>query len=210
MSLLIRIGIVAHTSRRDHAKQLQETVQADYLSIDNGTLGCEGNHHHVLSHLAALPSSYVVIIEDDAEPVPNFRQQLELALPMAPAPIVSGYLGKKRPPHWQQAIRKALTQSGDHNWLISTHLLHAVCYAIRTDLLPSLLAHTSNQPSDQHITHWARTYGHTVAYTLPSLCDHLDLPTTTDHPDGQPRTPGRTAWVVGSRQQWTTAALALK
>lgn len=206
---MLTIGIVAHTSRRERALALRDQVQADYISIDDGTLGCSGNHHHVAHHLAGIPSTWTAILEDDALPVPNFRQQLQLALPMSPSPIVSAYLGKQRPPHWQPKIRKALTRSGDTNWLIATHLLHAVAYCIRTDLLPSLLAHHSDLDSDQHISNWAQTYGHTVAYTMPSLADHADLPTTTGHKDGHPRRPGRTAWVVGTRQHWSTQAMAL-
>lgn len=205
----VMIGIVAHTSRSTQAQQLARHVNADFLSIDNGVLGCDDNHEAVQHYLANLPSTWSVVLEDDAQPVDNFREQIEAALPMSPSPIVSFYLGRKRPPHWQGRIKRALTNVDDASWLIATHLLHAVGYAIRTELLPSLLAHTSTLPVDQHIGHWARYHGHTIAYTNPSLIDHADLPTIVEHPDGEPRTAGRTAWNVGTRHHWTSQTVTI-
>jgi hypothetical protein len=209
---MIQIGIVAHTSRIDQAKKLVKTVSADYISVDDGTLQCDDNHEAVLTHLAGIPSSFSVVLEDDAQPVEDFRQQIEACLPMSPSPIVSFYLGKKRPPHWQTRIKRALADAKTVNasWLVSTHLLHAVGYAIRTDLIPSLLDHITTLPVDQHIGNWARQYGHLISYTNPSLVDHLDGPTIVDHPDGQPREAGRKAWAIGGRDHWTSTSTALK
>lgn len=207
------IGIVGHTSRASHAKALARTVKADFASIDNGCMGCDQNHKMVQRHLAALPSTWSVVLEDDAEAPDGFRDVLAAALPMSPSPIVSFYLGRRRPPHWQNRIAKAIAQAAadDASWIVSTHLLHAVGYAIRTDLLPSLLEHESDWPSDQHISSWARRYGHTTAYTFPSLIDHADMPTIVDHPDGDPRRPGRKAWTTSpQRDQWTTKAVMLR
>lgn len=206
---MFTIGIVAHTSRAEQAHELMETVGAAYMSIDNGQLGCDGNHHKVQTYLADRTSTWTVFLEDDAKPIPGFREQLHQALVMAPSPIVSLYAGRKKPTHWQGRYKKALAAAHTENasWLISTHLLHAVGYAIRTNHLPSLLAHTSPLPADQHITSWAKRYGHTVAYTVPSLVDHLDGPTTVNQQD-TPH-PGRKAWTFGSRDRWTTEAVTM-
>lgn len=208
---MIPIGVVAHTSRAPQAKALAKQVQAAFISIDNGILGCDDNHEAVQNHLANLPSTWSVVLEDDAQPVDDFRQQIEACLPLSPSPIVSFYLGRKRPPQWQHRICKALAhaKTRDAHWAISTHMLHAVGYAIRTDLLPSLLSHTTALPVDQHIGHWGRQYGHTIAYTLGSLVDHTDLPTTVQHPDRQDRDAGRKAWTVGGHHRWTTESVTL-
>ena len=209
---MLAIGIVAHTARAAEAKALNRAVKADFVSIDNGQMGADNNHYTVQGLLAEFPSTWSVILEDDAQPVDEFRAQAQGALIMAPAPIVSFYYGMQRPQHWQRRMEKALTEANAYNtnWIISTHMLHAVGYAIRTELLPSLLRHESNLPVDQHIGDWARRYGHTIAYTNPSLVDHLDIPTIVDHPDGQPRRPGRKAWQVGTRTHWTTEAVMLR
>lgn len=208
---MFHVGVVAHTLRTAEAKQLARTVKADFVSIDNGILGCDDNHTTVQHHLANLPDEWSIILEDDADPVEGFREQLTAALPMSPSPVVSLYLGRKRPPHWQTRIRKAI-KAADHtdaSWIQSTHMLHAVGYAIKTSLLPSLLSHDSQLPSDQHIGHWARTTGHTIAYTYPSLVDHHDLPTLVNHPDGAPRLAGRKAHRVGQRTEWTTRTVTM-
>lgn len=208
-----RVGIVAHTSRAAHAKQLARQVQADFVSFDtDGLMGCDDNHYQVQHHLSCLPSTWSICLEDDAEPVQDFRAQADAALLMSPSPIVSFYLGRKRPPHWQKRIGVALkeAQAYDTNWIMSTYMLHAVGYAIKTELLPSLLKHDSTLPADQHIGSWAKRYGHAISYTVPSLVDHLDIPTIVEHPDGQPRRPGRKAWTVGTRTIWSSEAVMLR
>ena len=206
------IGIVAHTSRIAKAKELQQQVKAEFISIDDGLLGCEANHDHTHRHLSGLPTTWSVVLEDDAEPVDGFTEQLHEALLMSPSPIVSLYLGRRRPPHWQNRILGAIAEAANTEspWIVSTHLLHAVGYAIRTDLLPSLLSHESSHPIDEHIGDWARRHGHTVAYTVPSLVDHADLPTIVEHRDGQPRRPGRRAWTVGTRESWSSQSVVMR
>jgi len=205
----LNLGIVAHSARSGEAKALAKTVHADFISLDDGWLGCDDNHEAVQLHLANMPTEWSVVLEDDALPVEGFRTQLKAALQAAPTPIVSLYLGQKRPPHWQGRIKKALAKAEHACWIQSTHLLHAVGYAIRTPLVPSLLAHQSTLPVDQHITQWARTHNHPIAYTHPSLVDHKDLPTLVDHPDGQARTAGRVAWTVGTRTEWTSHTVTM-
>ncbi len=210
---MIGIGVVAHTTRSAQAEALALAVEADVLSVDDGTLGCEGNHAAVWEQLAELPTSWSVILEDDAQPIGGFAAQLYAALPMAPSPIVSLYLGRLRPRPWQPRIRNALAQAeqaGAH-WIQSTRLLHAVGYAIRTDLLPSLLRYTSTRPVDEHISGWARQYGHPICYTVGSLVEHADEPTVIPlHPDKQPRTPGRKAWRLGGNDRWTTTTVTMR
>lgn len=209
---MYRIGVVAHTSRAAAAKTLAQQVNAEFISVDTGLLGCDDNHEAVQHHLANLPSTWSVILEDDAQPVEDFTDQLTAALPLAPAPIVSLYLGRKRPPHFQRRIEHALAaaKEQDASWIVSTHLLHAVGYCIKTELLPSLLSHDSVLPVDQHIGDWARRFGHLVGYTVGSLVEHQDAPTIVDHPDKAPRRPGRKAWQVGGRTFWTSTTVPLR
>lgn len=210
---MIGIGVVAHTSRSNLAEALALDVDADVLSVDDGQLGCEGNHAAVWEQLAALPTGWSVILEDDAQPVDGFAAQLAAALPMAPAPIASLYLGRLRPAPWQRRIRAALDQADtvDAHWIMATRLLHAVGYAIRTELLGSLLRFTSARPVDEHISRWARQYGYPTCYTVGSLVEHADEPTVIPlHPDRQPRTPGRKAWRLGGHDRWTTTTVTMR
>lgn len=205
------IGIVAHTSRAELAHTLMADVGAAYLSMDDGTLGCNGNHLKVLTWLNKHTTPWAVTMEDDAKPIPGFTTQLQQVLAVAPTPIVSLYLGRQRPPHWQKRIATALAhaQHMDAHFIKATSLLHAVGYAIRTELLPSLLAHTTTLPIDQHISNWAKQHGHTIGYTHGSLLDHLDGPTTVQHPDKRTRRPGRTAWTLGPRPNWHSQSVPM-
>lgn len=208
---MIYTGIVAHTARTHQAKQLAAAVGADFISFDTGLLGCDENHYHVQTHLGGLVSDWSIILEDDALPIADFTAQATSALVHAPSPIVSFYLGRKRPPHYQNRIRQALTRANETNahWIVATRLLHAVAYAIRTPLLRSLTEHSTDLPADENVSDWAQRYGHTVAYTVGSLCDHADLPSLAHHQDRAKRTPGRVAWQTGGHTIWTSKAVTL-
>jgi len=209
--MLFHVGVVGHTSRTEQAIALAHN-QSAHLSLDDGSLGCTGNHLRALEHLATLGSQYAVILEDDAQPVDNFTDQLTQALQAAPqchyddgpqpAPILSFYLGTGYPRYWQPGIGKAIQKADALNapWILSEHLLHAVAYAIRTDLIPDLLANAQQLPIDDLITDWARTNGHPVAYTFPSLADHQDGPTVI--PARAERQHPRRAWRTGTRTTW--------
>lgn len=208
---MIAIGVVAHTKRAAQAKALQRDVRADVISFDSGLIGCAGNHQMLREHLAALPSQFSVVLEDDAAPIAGFRAQLEAALQAAPTPIVSFYLGRMRPASWMPTVEDALARANQAaaHWITSSRLLHAVAYAIRTDLLDSLQAHSSDLSADRHISHWAQHHGHLISYTVGSLVEHRDGPTLFVHPDGEDRPPGRTAWQLGGHDTWTSTAVAM-
>lgn len=205
------VAIVAHTARRTAAEHLAHTLQADYVAMDDGTLGCEANHLRAWDwHQHNTTTEWSIVLEDDAIPAPDFRDQLAAALAVAPSSIVSLYLGTGNPPHWQPHVRNAIAAAGDACWLTSHNLLHAVGVAIRTELLPMQL--DQHMPIDTAISNWAKRYGHRVAYTLPSLVDHADTtPVITTRHDGRPRTAPRHAHRHGSRDHWTatTAKLAI-
>jgi hypothetical protein len=89
-------------------------------------------------------------------------------------------------------------------------LLHGVGYAIRSDVLPAVVNYDSGLPADQHISRAIRKLGFQVAYTVPSLVDHADVPPViVSRPDGDARGPGRVAWRTGVRDIWTPVSVAL-
>jgi len=202
------IGIVAHTARAPQARKLKDAVGAAYVSVDNGTLGCDRNHQRTWRWLAAHAADHpwAVILEDDAVPCEGFPHQLRAALAAAPpnAGVVSLYLGRQRPPQAQYAVQDAVQRAiaADACWITSGHLIHAVAVAVRTELLPSLIEYLDPElPSDEGLDDWISTTTR-VAYTYPSLVDHADGPTLFAHPDGQTRPPGRIAWHHGIRTAW--------
>ena len=205
------LGIVAHRDRLATAEKLAALTEADYMSVDEGNLGAGTNHRIVWRALLDAGATWSVVLEDDAVPVDGFREQLAQALAVAPAPIVSAYLGRQRPPQHQPRIASATEQADAQgaSFILADHVLHAVALAIRTELVADMLANLRVMPIDQAIGVWARKRHHRVAYTWPSLVDHADTPTLINHPDGKDRPPGRVAWGVGTRQSWLSASVPL-
>lgn len=173
------IGVVAHVDRREMAHELSATVDAKLTNIDDGELGCSGNHAFMQARLASEPG-WSVILEDDAVPLNAFTDDLEWCLEHAPAPIVSLYMGTGYPAQAQPRMLKAL-EAGT-SWIMHNRLLHAVGYCIAEDIKGDLarwMARNKRGPGtapDEAVTMWANAHKVKVAYTNPSLVDHRDTP----------------------------------
>lgn len=204
---------MAHHARADAAHALQEKAQAVYLSMDNGTLGCEANHRSVWTWLSehSAEATYLVVLEDDALPIPAFTEQLDAALTASPFPVVGLYLGTGYPEHLQPRIQQAVARAEkqDASWITTNEHLHGVGIAIKTDLVADMLNTRIDRPFDYHIRNWAKANNHTVGFCFPSLLDHADEPSLVNHPDGGERTEPRKAWNWGSRQSWTSNSVQL-
>jgi len=194
------------------ADELAAMTKADFVSVDQGNLGASTNHRIVWRSLHnGTTAHWLVVLEEDAVPVNDFRAQLAEVLRVAPTPIVSLYLGKQRPPRHQGAIQNALARadSAGAQWITSNQLLHAVGVAVRTILVPDMLANLPVLPIDQAISKWARAHRYQIGYCIPSLVQHRDGPSLISHPDGKARVPGRVAWRVGTRPRWSSVVVPL-
>lgn len=208
------IGIVGHIDRLTQANKLADDVDAAFLSIDDGTLKCEGNHVAVWRHLASASTPWSVVLEDDALPVTDFRNQLVGVLKAAPTPIVSLYLGRTRPPAWQPWVQQATINADrqDVCFIPAKRLLHAVGIAMHTRLIGAMVRAVQDigLPMDEAIHVWAQREGYPVTYCWPSIVDHRDGPTVIPrHRDGMPRTEPRTAWSCGRRSRWASTTLSM-
>lgn len=207
------IGIVAHKNRLGQATNLVEKVGAVEWNVDDGTLGCNGNHYTVLKQLRENnpDADWLCVLEDDAQPVHDFESQLPKALKAAPSHIVSLYLGTSNPVHWQDAIGRAVACA--EAWIVGTHLLHGVAYCIDNTLIDTIIDHiepSSFRPIDEQISNWAYPNHAFISYTHPSLVDHADgEPVITKRLDGAPRNKPRRAWRTGSRTSWSSKSILL-
>lgn len=215
---MISVGIVAHHSRYERAKKLSDIVNAEVITVDqNGKLGAGANHELCYEWLADSDQQWSVILEDDALPCKGFLDQLGQVLLSSPTDVLSLYLGRTRPPHWQPSIAKVI--GGDHHYLIGSELLHHVAVAIRTPLIRSVLNYFDTDtayrrgklPIDEAVGKFCRTNGIKVGYTHPSICNHdARLPTVIDRHVSQHKGekgsrnggPPRQAWAFGSRSAW--------
>jgi len=195
----LKIAVVTDERRGDMGLKLADKVSADHLSVDSGNLGCLDNHIAAWKWHAANPSAWSVVLEDDAVPVDDFREQLASALSVAPTPIVSLYLGTG---YISDGRTKAMLKNADAagaHWIVTRGtIFHAVALAVRSELLPSLLEVDRRGPIDQGLSRWARSHGHAVAYSNGSLVDHSDPPSLVC----RYRRPERRAWRFGGNNPW--------
>jgi hypothetical protein len=216
---MYRLGVVAHTSRTAQALLLQDRADAARLFIDDGTLGCERNHHRVWEWLAGETTEWAVVLEDDAIITDSFRQQLDMVLTAAPTPIVSLYRGhnvNNRAFETNGLLATGRADTENAHWVTAPHLLHAVGVAIRTELVPDMLTHIGPLPDkfpiDERISHWAKTVKQQISYCHPSIVDHADGATailTHHRRDKLPRPAGRVAYQYGTRDMWNSEAVKL-
>lgn len=72
----VAVAIVAHTQRAAMAARLARQIGAECVVTDDGSLGSTVNHMRAWGfHLGnARTDSWCVVLEDDAVPVPGFRE----------------------------------------------------------------------------------------------------------------------------------------
>lgn len=214
----IPIAIVTTSADRKRyrmATDLAEEVGAEAISVDNARIGTGRNHLRAWTWLASGNHPFSVVLEDDSVPVEDFRDQLDQVLEVAPTPIVSLYLGRSHPPHWQNEISKAiLPLYEDPCFLIASDLLHGVGYAIRTEMVPQMIDRVQGdvfyRPIDEAISSWAHSIACPVSYARPSIVDHLDGPSLHAPTSWQPRDGIRQAWLWDSRDNWASSTAMIE
>lgn len=200
-------AVCAHVDRSEQANALSAALTAP-IAWDDGSLGSNPNHDRAwqLAYETALQAGtdWCLVLEDDAQPIPELTQALPLLLQDLPDNgICSLYTGTGRPPHYQPRIAQAhsLAALGRATYLRHTYLLWGVAVAIRTAHIPDMLAFVTQFPElpyDYRIGEWLVARGMHCYYTTPSLVDHEDSTTLITHYDGQPRTEPRKAWSTGT------------
>lgn len=153
--------------------------------------------------------SWVGVIEDDAVPAEGLtRPGLEAMLNVAPADVVSGYLGTGRPWDAQSWIKAAVER--DPHFVVSFQVLHHVALFMRARLAADAADYLfgSRFPCDEGLTVWAQRKGVPVAYCYPSVFDHADEDSMIDRgPDRVGEV--RKAWASGVRDGWDASSLVL-
>lgn len=214
MSILI--GVAAHVSRTKMANALADSVEADVLNVDytdatafeDRLAACVANHLTVLRLLQErrINERWVIVLEDDALPIGDFRLQAELALDYARAPVVGFYIGRSGAALNLEALTDAWARG--KAWAEAHHMISAVAYAIRANHLVNIIAGFDGAPGvsvEAHITRWAHSNMERFNYTIPSLVDHatVDSIVTPDNRDADIRR----AWKVGVAASWDTSTV---
>ncbi|KTK05066.1 hypothetical protein [Enterobacter hormaechei] len=188
----IKFCVVGHHARRQQAEALASALGA-HLLIDDGNHGANWNHRRALEW-AAEQICRVVVLEDDAIPVPLFAELVVDWLTRFPEALVSFYLGTGRPPQYQIQIAERLivADKTQADYITLPRLIHGVCYSVPPQHIERVLSRwDSSKPADYAV---GDAWGGSVVYPCYSLVDHADLPTVERHPDSAPRTERRRAW----------------
>lgn len=210
MNVRLSISVMAHPAREEAADILARQVGAR-VTWDR----CRDEWETGARALAAYDrfATHHIVLQDDAVPVPDFRQHAAAAIAEHPESLISFYLGKSRPPHMQRRIIRATLTADEQSaaWVSSDRLLHGVGIAIPVADIDPLLewCRIPNLPYDDRIGAWYRMQRRPVLYTWPSLVDHADTETLVKHLDGQPRDQPRIAWRTGTPSTWDTDVIPL-
>lgn len=210
------LGVVAYYSREKQINYLRDELNPDLIEVDDGIFGVMGNHCLTIEKLyengRRTGQEWLVVLEDDAQPVVGFRQQCSAALDVAPSPIVSFYSGSGHPAN-RQAQFADLHKRQDVHWVMHKTMRHAVAYALHVEAIElGLIDHMIKRgrqswAPDDAIGDFAQITSTKVAYSNPSLCDHEDGPTVVKCRrhlgivTSARRRPRKAHW-VGTRLTW--------
>ncbi|MFD3225680.1 hypothetical protein [Rahnella aceris] len=188
----MKFCVVGHHSRRDMAMRLADSLDALTL-IDDGDHGANWNHRRAIEW-ASQQDCRVVILEDDALPLPGFTESAGDWLVRFPDNLISFYLGTGRPPQYQQQIAASLIDADKRrgDYITMDRLIHGVCYSPPVSGLSRIMQNWSRTKAADYAV--GDALGGKVIYPCYSLVDHADGVTVERHPDNQPRVERRRAW----------------
>ncbi len=190
----IKFVVVSHHTRIGQAQRLAALLDA-HLLIDDGHHGANWNHRRAIEW-AAEQSCRVVVLEDDALPVPDFIERVGEWLNGFPETLVSFYLGTGRPPQYQMQIAERLIVADkiQDDYITLPRLIHGVCYSVPPQHIERVLSRWDiSKPADYAV---GDAYGGAVVYPCYSLVDHADGVPVERHPDSAQRIERRRAWRI--------------
>lgn len=170
------IAVMAHRARTASAWALARSVRANRVIWDQGK-GELDTGYRAWKSLTALETDWSIVLQDDAIPVPDFRDHAARALDSLDQPTaVSFYVGTCRPRASGVIAAVRAAEATDASWLVADRMLWGPGIAVPTSHLFALLGWYWNSPRayDQRIGQFYERAGVPIRYTWPSLVDHAD------------------------------------
>ncbi|MGY2800340.1 hypothetical protein ACVWV0_004616 [Ewingella americana] len=188
----VKFVVVGHHARRAQADRLGSLLGAHVLMDEEGN-GANWNHRRAIEW-ASQQDCRVVILEDDAVPMPCFKESVRQWLSRFPNDLISFYLGTGRPPQYQLHIAAELIQADklSADFITMNRLIHGVCYSPPPCGIAKILKEWNRTKAADYAV--GDALGRRVIYPCYSLVDHADGETVERHHDNQPRKERRRAW----------------
>lgn len=182
---VIAVRIVTHPSRLLQAVALQDALRREKFAevaviLDKDSEGARETHLRAITAPVEDPEvTHILIIEDDAKPVPHFRQKLTTYLEKSPNDLISVYLGTSKPAGWQRRVDAMLTgEEVEGNTLVLSALIHGVAYSLPVHAQKIYSANSDTPPLEQADYHvgqiWFNATQRPIIYTVFSLVQHDD------------------------------------
>jgi len=188
----VKFVVVGHHKRRASAILLANSLSARLL-FDSVGVGANTMHRRALEW-ASEQDCRVVVLEDDAQLVGGFTEQVGEWLARFPDSLVSFYLGTGRPPQYQMEIATKLIVSDKTraDFITIPRLIHGVCYSVPQQHLARVLARWDSSKAADYAV--GDAHGGSVVYPCYSLVDHADGQSVEIPHDNMPRLERRKAW----------------
>lgn len=204
---MIATLIVTHPARIHWAEELAADTGGTIV-LDTDGLGAGGNHRRALEVGIDTGADHLLVLEDDALPVPGLLGHVERAIEHRPNQILGLYVGNLYPRAHRvdQAVEEADRVGA--SWLTYTGLMWGVATVWPRLTAAMFLEHDhSTHLWDIHVRAWCQRNRHEVAYCWPSLVDHRDTDSVIERT--VPKDRGRTARRVGV-PTWNDITVAMK
>lgn len=176
--------VVAHRLRLAQAinltNQLDITRTPGKCFIDDGFLGEWRNTRRALEWGRQRDVSHVLVLQDDAVPVPGFMDHVHEAVRRRPDDLISLYVGTGRPRAAEvlEAVEEA--RRSHASWLVADGPIWGVGIVWPVHCVNSFLQWGDRWrhrlPYDQRALAWSQATGRRCYYTWPSLVNHADGP----------------------------------
>lgn len=173
----IEYRIITHPKRLNQAIDLALKLPKGCVKVyvDEQEQGAKWNHFRALQDPPQSPTTtHIIVLEDDALPVPNFDKKALKWVINRPDDFISLYLGTGRPKLWQQKVDYILStmKNVHHMSFISlTALIHAVAYIVPVNQLQRFKQVPETSQADFAL---GQAWGKPIVYPVWSLVDHED------------------------------------
>lgn len=202
----IRYAVSAVEARRTMAQAIAVFLGGDLYMDDPPSGSGWNNYRNALAHVVATDLKWLVLLEDDAEPVPGFRETIPRALAAAPGDFVSFFYGS--------TVRMESARAAGASWVQTIKTVHGVCWAIKTTAAAELVAWAERsvpagyRMNDDILRGWLLASGRWNYASVPSLVEHRQDLMSVMEP-GLPNL-GRKAGILPTGDprliEWTTRA----